>query len=281
MNIKVSNIITVTEPNINIFSWCKRVLRIPNPEYAKKVRMGLWLGNTPKLLELFEMRGEELILPFGVLKSLPLDVTKQAKFESDFAPIKTVNFNADIPLYNYQQEAVDVMIKAKYGILQSPAGSGKTQMGIAIAVKLNRPTLWLCHTLDLVNQSKQRAEQYISKDMIGTIAAGKVNIGKGITFATIQTMSNLDLTQYKNQWDCIITDEVHRVSGTPTAITQYQKVLNSLAAVSLPPYTCDCVMTYMLTVKSGANASSMKLILVLCLSINKSKTINGTSKMIQ
>lgn len=230
MNIKVSNIITVTDPNINIFSWCKRVLRIPNPEYAKKVRMGLWLGNTPKLLELFEMRGEELILPFGVLKSLPLDVTKQAKFESDFAPIKTVNFNADIPLYNYQQEAVDVMIKAKYGILQSPAGSGKTQMGIAIAVKLNRPTLWLCHTVDLVNQSKQRAEQYISKDMIGTIAAGKVNIGKGITFATIQTMSNLDLTQYKNQWDCIITDEVHRVSGTPTAITQYQKVLNSLAA---------------------------------------------------
>lgn len=230
MNIKVSNIITVTDPTINIFSWCKRVLRIPNPEYAKKVRMGLWLGNTPKLLELFEIRGEELILPFGVLKSMPLDVTKQAKFESDFAPIKTVNFNADIPLYDYQQEAVDAMIKAKYGILQSPAGSGKTQMGIAIAVKLNRPTLWLCHTLDLVNQSKQRAEQYISKDMIGTIAAGKVNIGKGITFATIQTMSNLDLTQYKNQWDCIITDEVHRVSGTPTAITQYQKVLNSLAA---------------------------------------------------
>lgn len=230
MNIKVSNIITVTDPSINMFSWCKRMLRIPNPEYAKKVRMGLWLGTTPKLLELFEIRGEELILPFGVLKSIPLDVTKQAKFESDFAPIKTVNFNADIPLYNYQQEAVDVMIKAKYGILQSPAGSGKTQMGIAIAVKLNRPTLWLCHTLDLVNQSKQRAEQYISKDMIGTIVAGKVNIGKGITFATIQTMSNLDLTQYKNQWDCIITDEVHRVSGTPTAITQYQKVLNSLAA---------------------------------------------------
>ena len=230
MNIKVSNIITVTDPSINMFSWCKRMLRIPNPEYAKKVRMGLLLGTTPKLLELFEIRGEELILPFGVLKSIPLDVTKQAKFESDFAPIKTVNFNADIPLYNYQQEAVDVMIKAKYGILQSPAGSGKTQMGIAIAVKLNRPTLWLCHTLDLVNQSKQRAEQYISKDMIGTIVAGKVNIGKGITFATIQTMSNLDLTQYKNQWDCIITDEVHRVSGTPTAITQYQKVLNSLAA---------------------------------------------------
>ena len=57
-----------------------------------------------------------------------------------------------------------------------------------------------------------------------------MNIGKGITFATVQTMCKLDLSQLKNEWDVIITDEVHRVSGTPTSVTQYQRVLNSLAA---------------------------------------------------
>lgn len=41
----------------------------------------------------------------------------------------------------------------------------------------------------------------------GTITEGKVNIGKGITFATIQTMCKLDLSRYKDFWDVIIVDE--------------------------------------------------------------------------
>lgn len=73
-----------------------------------------------------------------------------------------------------------------------------------------------------------RAEQYIDKSLIGTITEGKVDIGEGITFATIQTMSKLDLSKYRDYWDCIIVDEVHRVSGTPSCVTQYGKVLNTL-----------------------------------------------------
>lgn len=230
MHIAVSNTLTVTEPTPEMMMWCKRNLVITNPEYAKKARMGFWLGDTPKTLSLFEVRGNELILPFGVLRSLPRDVTDNAVFDSEFAPYRAVDFKADVPLYDYQETAVQAMIDAKYGILQSAAGSGKTQMGIALAVRLKRRTLWLCHTLDLVKQSRDRAKQYMSEDLMGTITEGKVNIGEAITFATIQTMCKLDLSQYKDYWDCIITDEVHRVSGSPTAVTQYQKVLNSLSA---------------------------------------------------
>nr|DAU26958.1 MAG TPA: DNA helicase [Caudoviricetes sp.] len=210
--------------------WCKRNLVISNPEYAKKARMGFWLGDTPKTLSLFEVRGNELVLPFGVLRSLPREVTDNAVFESDFKPPQAIDFRADVPLYDYQETAVQAMIAAQYGILQSAAGSGKTQMGIALAARLKRRTLWLCHTLDLIKQSRERAELYMSKDLMGTITDGKVNLGEGITFATIQTMCKLDLAQYRDYWDCIITDEVHRVSGSPTAVTQYQKVLNSLSA---------------------------------------------------
>lgn len=230
MRIAVSNTLTVTDPTKEMLMWCKRNLVISNPEYAKKARMGFWLGDTPKTLSLFEIRGNELVLPFGVLRSLPREVTDNAVFESDFKPPQAIDFRADVPLYDYQETAVQAMIAAKYGILQSAAGSGKTQMGIALAVRLQRRTLWLCHTLDLIKQSKERAKLYMSEDLMGTITEGKVNIGKGITFATIQTMCKLDLSQYRDYWDCIITDEVHRVSGSPTAVTQYQKVLNSLSA---------------------------------------------------
>lgn len=192
--------------------------------------MNLWLGNTPKMLYLYEIRGDTLVLPFGVLRSLPKSITDKALFVSEFATPIEVDYDTSVPLYDYQEEAVNAMIAAKYGILQSAAGSGKTQMGIALAVKLKRRTLWLCHTLDLIRQSKERAELYMSEDLIGTITEGKVSLGKGITFATIQTMCKLDLPQYRDYWDCIITDEVHRVSGSPTAVTQYQMVLNSLSA---------------------------------------------------
>lgn len=230
MLIEVSNTLSVSNPTKELMTWCKKNLVIANPEYAKKARMNLWLGNTPKMLYLYEIRGDTLVLPFGVLRSLPKSITDKALFVSEFATPIEVDYDTSVPLYDYQEEAVNAMIAAKYGILQSAAGSGKTQMGIALAVKLKRRTLWLCHTLDLIRQSKERAELYMSEDLIGTITEGKVSLGKGITFATIQTMCKLDLPQYRDYWDCIITDEVHRVSGSPTAVTQYQMVLNSLSA---------------------------------------------------
>lgn len=230
MLICVSNTLTVENPTLEMLTWCRKNLTMPNPEYAKKARMGFWLGDTPKVLFLYEVRGKTLVLPFGTLRSIPKEITDKAIFVSEFASPVEVDFAADVPLYDYQETAVEAMIEAKYGILQSAAGSGKTQMGIALAARLKRRTLWLCHTLDLIKQSRERAELYMSKDLMGTITEGKVNLGEGITFATIQTMCKLDLAQYRNYWDCIITDEVHRVSGSPTAVTQYQKVLNSLSA---------------------------------------------------
>ena len=231
MIITVSNTLTIDNPSAELLVWCSKHMRIANPEYQKKVRMNLWLGNTPKTLCLYEQRGTSIVLPFGTLRSLPESVRKNAVFIGDLKAAEEVSYGGvDIPLYGYQKAAVDAVAAGQYGILQSPAGSGKTQMGIALVKRFGKKALWLTHTLDLLRQSKERAEQYMDKRVIGTITEGKVNIGSGITFATIQTMCKLDLPQYKNLWDVIIVDECHRCSGTPTAMTQFYKVLNSLAA---------------------------------------------------
>lgn len=230
MIIILSNTLTIGNPTKEIQDWCKRELTLPNPVYTKKARMGFWLGNTPKTISLYEIRGDTLVLPYGALSQIPKELMKSAIFLEDFKVPVEVDYRAEVPLYDYQEKAVEVLIQAERGILQSPPGSGKTQMGIALAGKLGVRTLWLCHTLDLVSQSRDRAKMYMSEDLLGTITEGKVVLGEGMTFATIQTMSKLDLSRYKNYWDCIITDEVHRVSGSPTAVTQYQKVLNALSA---------------------------------------------------
>lgn len=231
MEVTVSNTLTIENPTKEAVMWCKKNLTIPNPEYAKKARMGFWLGDTPKKLSLYEERGNTLVLPFGVLRNLPSCITDEAHFMSRFSAPQSVDFGGeDVPLYDYQKTAVEAVCKAQYGILQSPAGSGKTQMGIAIIKKFGKRALWLTHTVDLLQQSKTRAMQYTNATLLGTITEGKVNIGEGITFATVQTMSKLDLSQYRDYWDVIIVDECHRVCGSPTAMTQFYKVLNSLSA---------------------------------------------------
>ena len=122
------------------------------------------------------------------------------------------------------------MVAAKYGILKSKPGSGKTQIGIALIMAHRRRALWLCHTADLLKQSRDRALRYIPKDLIGTITEGKVKIGEGVTFATVQTMCNLDLLQYRHYWDVVIVDECHRVAASASTFTRYEKVLNHLHA---------------------------------------------------
>ena len=210
MQVTVGNQLRIENPSEQLLAWCKKQLILPNPEYAKKVRMHFWVGNTPEKLYLFQWDGDTLVLPYGCLNDVLAMDDCHMKVNLP-TPIE-VDFGCSIPLYDYQVEAKEALITAYYGILQAPAGCGKTQIGIAVAADTGRRTLWLTHTRDLLVQSKSRAEQYMSPSLTGTITEGRVQIGKAITFATVQTMCNLDLSQYRDVWDCIIVDECHLVN---------------------------------------------------------------------
>ena len=229
MHMTVSSQLRIDDPTPELLAWCKKNLVLANPDYAKKSRMNFYLGNTPQKLYLMQWDGDTLVLPYGCFN----DVLRLAPFTDvsmAFAPQPRVDYRCNIPLYDYQEAAKAALAESGRGILQSPAGSGKTQIGIALACEIGQKTLWLTHTRDLLLQSKNRAEQYMSPALTGTITEGKVQIGKAITFATVQTMCNIDLDRYRDTWGCIIVDECHRVAGTPTAVTQFSKVLSSLAA---------------------------------------------------
>ena len=230
MRTEISNRIYIADPTADVKAWAKEHLAFPNPEYEKKQRMGFWLGRTPKELRLYEWNGNVLILPFGVCREL-MPMLRGTPVVCDFKQDSVIKYGGEeIPLYDYQEEAVRRMIAAKYGILKATTGAGKTQIGIGMIKAIRRRALWLCHTADLLKQSMDRAKRYMDPGLIGTITEGKVNVGAGVTFATVQTMANLELTQYRDYWDVVIVDECHRVASSATSFTRYEKVLNHLAA---------------------------------------------------
>lgn len=230
MKVTISNEIYISDPSPELVKWARDTLIIPNPEYAKKQRMGLWTGNIEKQLYLFYVNGDVLALPCGTGKQIRKFLASDTEIVQNLADNGRIEYSSSVPLYEYQEQAVEAMRKAGCGILQSPCGSGKTQMGIALAAKLQRKTLWLTHTTDLLNQSYDRARQYYPERTLGKITGGKVQIGSHLTFATVQTLSKLDLEKYKYTWDTIIVDECHRVSGTPSGMKMFYRVMSHLAA---------------------------------------------------
>ena len=237
MNILISNKIRIENPTTGLKHWVQKEYTIDNPEYITRVRLNKWLGGTPKKLKLYEEYDNVILLPYGCLQALYIylihaeDLTKVTT-ASKLNVHATADWegNTIIPR-DYQEIAVNAMVFHKFGILKAPCSSGKTIMGHLIAQKTGMRTLWLTHTTALLKQSKAVGEIILGKgDRVGTITDGKVNPGRTITYATVQTMAMLDPKTYKDQYNCVICDECHRVAKTAEAYTQFSFVLNNVAA---------------------------------------------------
>lgn len=226
----MSNKILVRDASNEFIQWCRSNLIIANPEYERKKRMGLWTGSIARNIMLYERNANDIMIPFGCFRRMVRDFPAMPVF-NDILPVKPVAYDSCINLYDYQEKAVKEALKAKNGVIVMPCGSGKTQTGLELIARLGQKALWLTHTKDLLNQSMARAKEVfgIGEEQYGTITDGKVDIGSAITFATVQTMSRLDLTQYNNTWGCVVVDECHKAVGSPTKVMQFYKVLSNIS----------------------------------------------------
>lgn len=124
MNISISNEIEIKNPTEGVKKWCEHNLVYNNPDYIRKKKMGFWLGSTPKKIYMYKIvGGDKYVLPFGVVRRLWRLIKKaNPKVNFKFNKIHPVS---RIELYDYQEKAVEEMLKARNGVLVSKAGSGK------------------------------------------------------------------------------------------------------------------------------------------------------------
>lgn len=206
----------------------KNDLTVDNPKYIQNGFLGYSRRGIPQHLYFYEKDGKDIIVPFGYFRTLNSKF-ENVQFENKIHTSEKIDIRNSINLYDYQEKVAREVLHKKHGILVAAAGSGKTQTALKLACYICHKTLWITHTLDLLNQSYDRAKSN-GITGLGKIASGKVNIGENITFATVQTLSKLNLNEYKDTWGTIIVDECHKICGSPAQCTMFYKCISSLSS---------------------------------------------------
>ena len=196
----------------------KKDLILPNPQYVNAERLGFWTGGMDREILLYRHEEGKLVLPRGygpeLLKLLQQhDVSYQ--LDNRRLTLPPVEFNSRIKLRDYQKPAVEKLIKLRQGGVSAPCGSGKTEILLEVMARIGQPSLWICHTYELLNQTLERACNALNMDPgeIGIIANGKVVVGKKLTLALIQTLRDADLEDLAGRFGAVFVDEAHHLAA--------------------------------------------------------------------
>jgi superfamily II DNA or RNA helicase len=101
------------------------------------------------------------------------------------------------------------------GIISVPCGYGKTVIALYIAAKLNLKTLVVVHKEFLLNQWKDRIEEFIPGAEIGRIQSKTINSrNKDIVIGMLQSISMIDYQDdIFNDFGLVIYDECHHLGA--------------------------------------------------------------------
>lgn len=239
MHITIDSMLRLRDVPSHILASIKDELTIKNPDYAKKMRMGLpryaWGQEFIKLYHEKVINGQkEYIIPRGVYARLQELLGRGSHWNTTYAQrlCEPVEYPKIPVLRDYQSPAVSAALERKSGVILMPCGGGKTETALAIVAATKQPTLWITHTMDLLNQSKERAISRlgITGQQIGMIQGDNMIIGSHMTFATVQTLSKRDISEIKDRFGCVVIDECHLVFKDADKARMFESVIGQLPA---------------------------------------------------
>jgi len=129
--------------------------------------------------------------------------------------IKTSN-QLDVPfaLYKFQTDAVEELIKNRWGIVEIGTGGGKTVIAAEAIRKVKLKTLFLIDNKDLLLQTKKEYETMLGVKC-GIVGMGYREWDNPIVLATIQTISKYvkEFALKLAEFPCVVYDEVHIIAS--------------------------------------------------------------------
>lgn len=128
-----------------------------------------------------------------------------------------VEFNGNLFPYqeNIIQKYVDFVGNSGGGLLDVEPGKGKTVMGLNIISKIKKKTLVVVHKSFLLNQWRERINQFLPDAKVGLIQGPTIDVeNKDIVIGMLQTLCTKDLPDdIVEQFGLTIYDECHHLSA--------------------------------------------------------------------
>lgn len=154
----------VTECTLEEHNQINKLLKVKHPNYfwikKKSKRAKHWDG----FVRLYNKRTKQFPagLTFFVQRHIETSIVIKRKKLKDVSPLicpdilHTIRMDGD---YLYQLETLQQMAYKERGILHLATNAGKTFVAAAFSVIVNQPTLFLVHTNELMNQTKEVFEK--------------------------------------------------------------------------------------------------------------------------
>ena len=191
----------------------KKHLTIDNPKYLAAKKYGRWIGKKLQpTLKYYEPVVNGLRFPRGFSNQ----AIRLSREFSGAGPqiidcrrlLPEVDFAFGGELRPYQQEAVELVCKRSFGVLEATTGSGKTVMALAVIAARRQPTLVVVHTKELLYQWQERAAEFLDTE-VGLVGDGHFDI-RPLTVAIVNTARKRvhDLVPHFGH---LVVDECHRV----------------------------------------------------------------------
>jgi len=219
--LEISNTIRIRKSHIPqaLITHLRDNLNFLNSEYFAKSRIGFSTHTVEKFFKTVYTDDTFVYVPRGYLENLISFLEKQKapfRISDKRKTLEEIKIDKTIELYDYQQKAIEVFSQKDGGILVAPPGSGKTVMGLSLALSQKQPTLIITHRQNIFNQWMESIENFleIPKKKIGRYGGAMKKVKSPFTVAMIQTLARVkdeDLENILDQFGCVIIDECHHV----------------------------------------------------------------------
>jgi len=219
-------------------------LTLPNPAYIDAERHGRSTRDLAPWLRYYAVRDDGTIdVPRGAAEMvhricLAHDLRPTWRDETHLEG--PVSFDEHVTLSPVQERAVAEALRRRVGVLEAPAGSGKTIMAMALIARRRQPTLIIVHTRELAHQAIARAVAVLglAEEEIGLVGDGQCRVGERLTVALVQTLARgippalLDVGH-------VVVDEAHHCPAEQMAAVIGQFDARFLLGLTATPYRRD------------------------------------------
>jgi hypothetical protein len=171
-------------------------------------------GHKPEKFPVFLENDKKICIPkfYGLKEFGKPDLLIEPKYKKI-----NIKFNGELKGRQLEpyKKTIDGLKNKGGGVLSIPCGWGKTVLGLKLICDLGVKTLVIVHKTFLVNQWKERIQQFIPNAKIGIIQQDIIDVDdKDIVIGMVQSIS---MKEYNKKvfedFGFVICDEVHRISS--------------------------------------------------------------------